>query len=240
MSLPSIPRTHKTLNTPYFDKPIKYQAFDVGLQSILLQVSDKDTPLSDRVDALTQVIDSCILNDDLDCSKLPHYVVELLFVKMRCISIGEDLNIIYTCKHKDENGKECGKQLNVTYDLDQFTIAGEVPDPVIDAGAGFKLHLRAPSMGEIAGLANSKDKDPDGAVVAFVDYVTNGDDVWEISKYPEAERIAWAKTLGMDVKLKVIKFLSNMPHIELKHKEVCGSCGHEHDITITSLQEVFI
>ncbi len=242
MSLPSIPLTQRTWETEFCKKPIVYKAFNIGLQSILLQVSDKNTPAKDRIDAIRQIVGECIVNkDEIDVNELPSFVLELLFIKIRCISVSDEVRLNFKCTNEIGN-KSCGTPIEVVIDLETVDINVDAEHKsVIDAG-GFKLHLKYPTIQMAADLADLGDGvTAEHVIKEFLVYITQGEEVWQMSDFGNEEKLEWVQGLGLDVQIDIMKnFFVNLPSIKIVKEFKCVTCGYDHKLEFNNLNQVFM
>ena len=92
-------------------KSVKYRPFLVKEQKLFLMATQSEE-LSDSIDVIKQVLRNCILTEDIDVEELSTFDLEYLFLQLRAKSVGEVVNLRYTCNNDvpAENGqtKKCG------------------------------------------------------------------------------------------------------------------------------------
>ena len=87
MPLPTITTPTYELNLPSNDKKIKYRPFLVKEEKILiLAMESEDT--KQITNAITDVLNSCIITRGVKVDKLPTFDIEYLFLNVRAKSIG--------------------------------------------------------------------------------------------------------------------------------------------------------
>lgn len=246
MSLPVIPLTQRTWLSPDYPKEIRYQAFNIGLQSILIQASDEDTPLSDRISALRQVVEGCITNlTPEEIKDIPIFVIEELFLKIRSISVSESVNLRFKCNKKlggTTNNEEvvCGAQMELTIDLDKIELKryeGHINKIV---QGDYTFTLKYPCLETTAKIPEKST--PTDIVLLFLDKIfTEDGEVWNFSDYSREEQVKFVDGLGLSFQKQVMEdFFLKQPHIHYETTMVCPKCGAEHKMTFSNLNQVFM
>jgi hypothetical protein len=100
MALPKIDTPIYKLKVPSTGNLISYRPFLVKEQKLLLMAME-DEEGGSQAEAIKQVIQNCIL-DEINPADLPLYDIEYIFLQLRSKSIGEEVELTYTCP-KDEN-----------------------------------------------------------------------------------------------------------------------------------------
>lgn len=268
MNLPSLPRTEKTFKSDFWPSIIKYRAFTAGQQTLLLQVSDPQTPIAERATIMESLFGECV-EAGAPFSKLPIGVVEEVFIRMRCIAIGELMKIRYKCNNQVEetidlgDGTQqkkmvpCEQELTLPIPLQNVKcVAKEGFRDVFDLPGGYHLKMRQPSFSDASALS---DADSIQVMLAtFIDCLYDDDgQVWRIENPDEAgiapdeaiERrrvkeafVDWVKdNLESDVIEQITKdFFHKIPRIHYKNKIKCPKCGKDHPIEFNSINEIFI
>lgn len=268
MNLPSLPRTEKTFKSDFWPSVIKYRAFTAGHQSLLLQVSDPQTPVEERAAIMESLFSECV-EAGKPFNKLPIGVVEEVFIRMRCISIGEVMKIRYKCNNQIEEtteleeGKQikkmvpCEQELTLPIPLQNVKcVAQEGFTEMFDLPGGYHLKMRQPSFSDASALTSANTVEV--MLATFIDCLYDDDgQVWTIQNPDEPgitpeeaiERrrvkdafVDWVKdNLESDVIEKITKdFFHKIPRIHYKSKIKCPKCGKEHPIEFNSINEIFI
>ncbi len=267
MNLPSLPRTERTLKSQFWPTVIKYRAFTAGQQTSLLQVADPNTPDDERIATMESLFSSCV-DAGVPFSKLPIGVVEEVFLRMRCISIGEVMKIRYKCNNQikvpsvdpdypGDNLEACGQELVVPIPLDKVAARGvEGFTECFDLPGGYHIKMRQPSFSDAGVL--QKVVSIEESIATFIDCLYDDDgQVWRFDdpnepgidpqvavdrKKTRDEFVQWVgDNLETDIIQKIKDdFFSKIPRIHFETKIKCPGCGKEHKIEFNSLEEIFI
>ena len=93
------------LDTPIYEtklisngKTVKFRPFLVKEQKLFLMAMESNDP-KDIVNTIKQVLTNCILNDEINVEELSSFDLEYLFMQLRAKSVGEIVNLKYTCNN---------------------------------------------------------------------------------------------------------------------------------------------
>lgn len=267
MNLPSLPRTERTFKSQFWPTVIKYRAFTAGQQTSLLQVADPNTPDSERIATMETLFSSCV-DAGVPFSRLPIGVVEEVFLRMRCISIGEVMKIRYKCNNQikvpsvdpdypGDDVEACGQEIVVPIPLDKVAARGvEGFTECFDLPGGYHIKMRQPSFSDAGVLQTANTIEE--SIATFIECLYDDDgQVWSFDNPAEPgidpklaverqktrdEFVKWvADNLETDIIQKIKDdFFSKIPRIHFETKIKCPKCQKEHKIEFNSLDEIFI
>lgn len=261
MNLPSLPRTEKTYKSDFWPTVIRYKAFTAGQQTLLLQVADASTPFDERTATMEQLFASTV-EAGVPFNRIPVGVVEEIFIRMRCISIGEQMKIKYKCNAQltdsETNEKTtCSQELVLPIPLDNVKCrAIEGFKEAFDLPGGYHLKMRQPTFSDVQLLSDTVSVQ--AMIATFIDCLYDDDgQVWRIENPnepgipPEVAvqrmevRENFIQWVGDNIESEVIQdiaqnFFQKIPRIHYESKIKCPACGTEHPIAFNSLQEIFI
>ena len=140
MPLPTITTPTYELNLPSNDKKIKYRPFLVKEEKILiLAMESEDT--KQITNAITDVLNSCIITRGVKVDKLPTFDIEYLFLNVRAKSIGEVVDLVVTCSDDGET------KVDVAVNLDDIKVERKENHKTdIKLDKNLSLRLKYPSM----------------------------------------------------------------------------------------------
>jgi len=101
----------------------KFRPFTVKEQKILMTALESED-FDSAILAIKQVINNCLV-EKIDVDELPMVDLELLFLAIRSKSMGEILNLYFTCDQKvptdpTGNTKSCGMVLELEVNIEQI------------------------------------------------------------------------------------------------------------------------
>lgn len=104
MKLPKISHPTFKEKIPSTGAIVRLRPFTVREEKILLLANTSEDPIS-VVEAIQQVVNNCLVDDELDVRTLATFDIEYLFVKLRAKSVGETIDLMYTDPTDDETYK---------------------------------------------------------------------------------------------------------------------------------------
>lgn len=230
-----IPRTTRTLKTEWGN--VVYRAWGLGDQSVLLQALTGDTDNETRADALSQIMRSGVLEyTGGSVDEMPLFLAELVLLKMRALSIGEEATLHKQCGHCEEG------KVTFTFNLEELKIQTfEGHQDKLTIG-NYTFKFRYPSfrgtleVGVLENLTNFSEK----VVIKFIESVTTEDEVYLMDDYTEEEQIEFVKDLGSDLQVFVFeKFIQLMPCLSIDLNGKCDKCGVEDHQHVKGVSKLF-
>lgn len=233
MALPKISYPIFELILPSNKQTIKYRPFLVKEEKILLTAQASGEP-QDIVNSIRQVINNCIITEDVDIDNLTTFDLEYLFIKIRSKSV----NNVITLAYKD---LEDDKRYEVEVDLDAIEVK-EDPNHTnnIDIGNGLGIIMKYPS----ASLATSLvfiDGEMDiffEVLKSCIESVYDSEKVYDVKEYSVDELDEFVQSLSVNAFKSIQDFFSTMPRIYYEVKYT-NSLGNEKVIPLTTLNDFF-
>lgn len=233
MALPKINYPIYDLTLPSTKQAIKYRPFLVKEEKILLaaQVSGET---ADVVNSIRQVINNCILTENVNIDSLTTFDLEYLFIKIRAKSVNNVITLAYRDLDDD-------KRYEVEVDLDTIEIK-EDPNHTnkIDIGNGYGLIMKYPS----ADIATSV-KILDGEMDVFfevlkgcIEAVYDSENIYKASETSAEELDEFIQSLDVNTFKKIQDFFTTMPKLYYEVKYT-NSLGKEKVIPLTTLNDFF-
>lgn len=238
--LPVIPKKVFEIKSKFLkDGKISLIPFTVGLEDILIQVKDSEDP-QEKVQAIKQVVESCIQTKGVDVDLLPTFLVEEIFVRLRQNSVGELIDQQYKCTNEvglTDDGTEfklCNNVMPVQIDLREFKIVeSEGHTNVIVVADPIGIKFRYPSLSTPVG-------DDKETILNCIESIFDEENVYPAEEHtPEELREFWEQLTLPQKKEVFEKFFGSMPHMHYKKELKCTGCGHVHNIEFNTVQEVF-
>lgn len=240
MTLPKIDVPIYDVSLPSNGKTIKIRPFLVKEEKLLLMaVESKDT--ENIIKTTKQVINNCIVVGDIDVEKLPFFDIDYLFIALRAKSIGEKIEMSYTCNNDTPQGK-CGGIFQADIDISNC---------IIDKNDDIKLDIKLTNtltvrmkyptysiMKMITGNETVLDKKI-RIICSCVERIVNGDKIYTTKDFSKSELKAFVEGLIQEQYKKLEEFVDNLPTFYIASKSVCPKCQYEHNIKYTDFTRFF-
>lgn len=235
MALPKI--EYPTFNVQLLSRkePVKIRPFLVREQKILMMAVESKE-LDGVVDALTQIINLCVVEDNFDVKKLPLIDIETLFLHLRARSVSENVDVYFKCKNEIEPGKECGMVIDISVDLlNDVTIKNLISSNKIMLTDKIGVLMKYPSIKQL----NMKDTNTE-IVIDCIDKIFDEDNVINASEADEDEIKDFVENLSTSDYEKLMNFVASVPTIYYKGSQKCPRCSFEHNVVMEGLNDFFI
>tara|TARA_B100001250_G_C19568960_1_gene686788 strand:- start:118 stop:831 length:714 start_codon:yes stop_codon:yes gene_type:complete len=236
MALPKVVLPTFELDLPSNGKTVKYRPFVVKEEKILLMALDTEDE-SAITAAVKDLLKNCV-QSRIKIDNLPTFDLEYLFLNIRAVSVGEDVDMNITCK--DDN------QTEVKYTFSLFDVVVDKPeghDPKIMLSDEMGIIFRYPSFKEfVQSSIIGKQLDPEGyidIIAGCVDQLFDGEEVYDSSTTSKKEFKEFIEGLTTVQFKKVQEFFETLPKLEHKFKIINPETGVESEYTINGLQNFF-
>ena len=205
MQLPKIQTPIFNIEIPSIKKTKKFRPFLVKEEKILLLAQQGND--SDLLDAITQIINNCCL-EDLNISSLASFDLEYIFLKLRARSV----NNLVELKYKD---KEDDKIYAFEVDLDNIDITyDENHTNKIKINDQYTILMKYPGIDlpdEIKTV--SQDDVFYKMIVSCIDKIYNENEIFLMNEYSFEEAKNFIDNLDVPTFEKIQNFFSTMPKL---------------------------
>jgi hypothetical protein len=137
MALPKLDVPQYEIELPISKKKIKYRPFLVKEQRNLLMAIESSESITIQQN-IRDILNNCTITEGIDIDSLPIIDIEYYFLNLRARSVGEVVNLKYTCNNEvtgeDGEKKKCGG--TVKFDLNLLEVK-----PTVDEGHDKKIQL---------------------------------------------------------------------------------------------------
>jgi len=227
-----------TFNTilPSSNKKIRYRAFTVKEEKLLLSSVTDTSEEQDQIDSAKQIVNNCVITDNFDVEKVPFFDFEFLFLLIRAKSVGEVVELRY--RHTED---DCDRINDVKIDLNNVKLSEKPSDGKINLSSNFGIKLRYPTIDEVAAYENQSLSKVFDLIKDLVEYVYDSESVYQPDEdYSEEELAEWIERLSKDQSKKLINFVSEMPRVYTKVNFKCSKCEKPLEIEVRGLKDFFL
>ena len=212
---------------------IKYRPYVVKEErQLLIALEAGDEMIVAR--AIQSIIDACTFGK-LNVGKLAVYDIEHIFIRMRSKSVGEKIKVSTKCgKCEEPNDQYIDLNMVVGGKLDPNN------NPRIMVTEDMGMLLRPPSYDVVMNV--SKDSTIDAlyeTVISCVDKIFDGDEIFECSKEPREEVVAFVESLPYEYFNKIKDYIEALPQLTYTMEYNCTSCNEPNSTKLTGLANFF-
>lgn len=236
MALPKVALPTYELDLPSNGKAIKYRPFVVKEEKLLLMAMETEEE-SAITSAVKDLLKNCV-QSRIKIDQLPTFDLEYLFLNIRAVSVGEEVDMTITCK--DDNKTE------VKYTFSLFDVRIDKPeghDPKISLSDDMGIIFRYPTFPEfVKSSIIGKQLDPEGyidVIAGCVDQIYDGEDVYDSSTTSKKEFKEFIEGLTTNQFKNITKFFDTIPKLEHRFNIKNPETGVESEYVINGLQNFF-
>lgn len=237
MALPKINHPVKLFKIPSTGEEIRFRPFTVGEEKILLMAKQDDDP-SAIYEAVVQVIEQCAVDNDFSPRKMAFFDIEYLFIKLRIMSVGNEVEFQYSRKEKGEEIKT----YDATIDFNDVNIKGDVhkKEFEIKATDNVVMYLRYP---RILDLSMIDFRDPNTMTDLARKCITkvfdsSTESIENFSDETKEAQEEWLNNLSPSSFGEFKDFFTNLPSVEVTAKYQDES-GETKELKVRGLRNFF-
>ena len=237
MALPKIGYPSFETELPSTGKTIKYRPFVVKEEKVLLLAleSEDETQITS---AVKDLIKNCVLTR-IKVEDLPSFDLEYLFLKIRAVSVSDEIKLTITCK--DDNVTEVEK----TIDINSIKVKKpEGHSNKIMLSDDMGIVMKYPGMKRFieSEFLNKdiKTEEVFDFIAESIDQIYTNDEVWDSSTTSKKEMAEWVESLTTKQFEQIQKFYETMPKLSHTFTVKNPKTGIESEYTIEGLQNFFV
>jgi hypothetical protein len=236
MALPLYKHPVYVLRLPSTDKEVKYRPFLVKDEKNLLlaQQSEDETTM---IETLKNVIASCIITKDVDVDEMPIFDLEYIFTQLRAKSVGENIELIFTCRTKD-----CGEKTKVSFKIDPKLFKDESHTNKIELFNDVGIVMKYANVSMIKDINKMNLDDPDqilNLIIRSIDYIFDADSVYHTKDQSEKDLKQFVESLPREASEKIKNFFLTTPRLQQKVEYTCPKCSTKNEYTAEGIESFF-
>jgi len=212
MGLPKIQSPILQFKLPVLNKIVKYRPFTVKEEKILLMAAES-TDSVDMYNAFLQVINNCILSEDVKPEELHIFDLEIIFLLLRIASVGEDVSF----KIKDEETDTWAEvEVNLQTVVNDCVKNVTIPSKQIQINDTLGIVLKDITLGIFAGSSidqNVTAEDAFNMLKLVIDTVYDKEDVYLLADFGDEEITEFLESFATSDLEKIYDYLNNIPRV---------------------------
>lgn len=237
--LPKIETPTYEVKLPSTGQEITIRPFLVKEEKLLLMASESGDD-AEIIRTVQQIVNNCILSENIDVSKLPFFDVDYLFIALRAKSVGESIDIKFTCGAMVEE-KVCGAVFPAKIDIANVeTHKPELNNPITLSGK-LAIKMKYPTYAAMKTVMDTDsiiDKNIH-IIVSSIDQIVDGPKVITLKDISKEELVEFVEGLTKDQFSKLEHWVLNFPSFSIKSKAKCTKCGFEHQLSYNDFISFF-
>lgn len=236
MSLPMMKTPMYSVKIPSTEQKVTFRPFLVREEKALLLAQQSES-IEVMTNTLKEIITNCV-KEKINIDSLAVFDVEYLFTQIRAKSVGETVDLIFTCAH-------CEQEKNkVKLGIDLTTI-----QVVKDPEHTNRIHLfdecgvimRYPNL-ETFRKADGKEEDINAVmelVIDCIESIYNGDEVFYAKEQTKQELEEFIMNLTKEQFDKIESFFVSIPKFKHNIEFDCPVCGAHNETVLEGTASFF-
>ena len=240
MPIPKIDLPIYELKLPSSGKEIRVRPFVVKEEKLLLMAAESDDT-DEIIKTTKQIVNNCIIDEKIDIDNLPFFDIDYLFIALRAKSIGEKIDMSFTCNNTVDD-VTCRHVFDVPIDIaDAKVVIPEKISKKIDLGNSMIIKMKYPTY-SIMKVIDSNDSIINKKIKVMancIESISTKDKVLTTKDFTKKEAEEYIESLTSEQFMKIEEFVDNFPYfmVELNHK--CQKCGYDHHIEYRDFASFF-
>ena len=194
------------------------------------------------IETLKSVIQSCLMDETVNVDDLTVFDCEYLLIKLRAISIGEEITVMLNCSDEHE-GNEASRIFGVACDLNKVEVVGlEDYNPCIKLSDNLMIKMSAPTIDTLISLTKNTENEYEEnfkLIVTLIKEIITTEEVIDCSEIEPKELVDWVNELPTDEYEKILRFIQNLPKVRIKVEWDCPYCGKHNTRYLQGLMVFF-
>jgi len=233
--LPKITLPVYSVKIPSTKKVWKFNPFLVRDEKALL-IAGQSEDLSVIVDTIKEVIKNCS-KTDIDVDSLSFFDIEYMFLQLRSVSIGEEVNLLFACDH-------CDSKTPVAVNLkSSYVEDGGAPSPHsnrITIQEGVVLEMRYPDVEDKILMQGQYGVDEFLNIICkCIHKIYDNDQIIDSSGYTPEEIKEFVLGMMPDQFSAIKNFFDTMPFVRIDIDYSCVGCGVVHKKFMEGISNFF-
>jgi hypothetical protein len=235
MSLPQYKHPIYTLKLPSSGKEVKYRPFLVKDEKNLLLAQQSEDEVT-MLDTLKAVISNCILGDT-KVDELPIFDIEYIFTQLRAKSVGENVDLLFTCRDK-----ACGEKTKIGFKIEPKLVKEDDHSNKIDLFEDVGVVMKYATVDMLKEIQKLDLNDADAIlrmIAHHVDYIYDAESVYPAKEQKEEDLIKFLEDLPTAPTKKLKKFFESTPKLQQVVEYDCPKCGAHNTYTVEGIESFF-
>jgi hypothetical protein len=231
MPLPKIDQPLFEMTIPSSGKKVKYRPFTVKEEKVLL-IAQESKDIEQIILAMKQIINNCLVDTSPD--DLAVFDLEYIMIKLRAKSV----NNVIDFKITDPDTEE---EIEVNINIDELEVErSENHKTVLNVTDTIALKMKYPTIDYLRDISDTPNESTLFKLMKqCIHSVVQGDDVFKLSDFTEAEIEEFIDSLGSEIITEIRDFFETIPQMKFEHKYV-NKNGDEKTFVAKGTETFFI
>lgn len=233
MSLPKIELPLFEMTIPSTGKKVKYRAFTVKEEKILL-LAQETKELDQIIVAIKQIINNCV--QGIDVEEAPMFDLEFMILNIRAKSVNNELDFTII-------DGETQERIELNLDLNNLKLKiDERHTKKIEVNEEYTMIMKYPSINNLLDISDPTDKNAEfNIMINCIDMLVSndGDKIYKFSEFSKTEILDFIESLNSKTVDSIKLFFKTMPVLRIEIPYV-NSNGNKRTFVLEGLDSFFI
>ena len=226
------------MTIPSTGQEIKYRPFGVREEKVLLTAIESDDA-QQISNAMRDIVEVCTFKE-VDVKSLAMFDLELIFLKLRAASVGENAEIALTCSNE-----ECKHQNAVKINLAEVELKGDPKaSAVVQITDTVGVSLKYPTVLKVEDTLKASKPEASidiaiAMIAASIESIHDADSVYPASESTAQELVDFIESLNKEQFTKVQEFFDNFPKLKEDVEFTCEKCKTVNNVTLEGQNDFF-
>ena len=239
--LPKIDLPTYEVKLPSNEKVLTIRPFLVKEEKLLLMAleSGDDNYI---INTTKQIISNCVLTEGFNVDKIPFFDVDYLFIALRAKSVGENIEVKFTCNNQ-VNGIKCGNIFPAKIDITNCRIVkNETVLNKIQLGPQTMVQMKYPNYTTMKILSSDENimERKIKVMASCIEQIVDKDSVYSSKDFTREEAVQFVENLKQEQFKKLELFVDNFPSFLVTTDASCNKCGFVHKIEYGDFASFFV
>lgn len=238
--LPKIDLPTYEIKLPSTGKQISVRPFIVKEEKLLLMALESNDE-NEIVRTTKQIVNNCVVGT-IDIDKLPFFDVDYIFIVLRAKSVGESIEIKFTCNNIiPETSMVCGTVFPANIDVTNCKIVkNESIKDMIPLTGKMSVKMRYPSYSTIRSVIEEFEDSNINMISECIDMIVDGDNVYTRKDHTKEEILDFIENLPQQQYKKLEDFVNNFPSFVVTSSATCPKCKFNHELEYDDFTSFFV
>ena len=219
---------------------IRYRPFLVKEQKLFLMANESSDP-KETMNTIKQVLRNCIL-DDIDIDTMATFDVEYLFLQLRARSVGEVVNLKFTCNNDINENEKCGNTVKIDVNvLDIVPEKNPTHTNKIQINDKIGICMKYPTFNSVdATDFNTENMEQIlDIIVSCIDFIYDDEQIYYAKDTSKQEMVDFIENMKQSDLEKIAEFFNTLPKVKKEVEFHCNKCDYKENITLEGIQSFF-
>lgn len=238
MALPVLNKSVYTVKLKSTQETVEYTPYNVAQEKNLL-LAKESGDIKRITEQTMRLIHECIITPNVDVAKLTTFDIELLFLSLRCKSVGEGVKIYTECKNL-----ECDYHGELPINLSNLHLTEKIKskeemDIVVSEDQGIGIRLRYPTSKDISLKGDNDFEKTFNLIASCITHIYTKEEIFDCKAEGIDSVLEFIGNLYEDQFKVLTDWFDTIPAVELRDKYNCPKCDYVNDIKVSGLSNFF-